>query len=956
MARVDQESIKLAAEEQVNLLPYVVGKAIQRPGTKHLGSARITPAQGSVKLIPFARNADTTALLELCLRPSSPSVSMRVYDSTDTLVSIPAVSCTIADSTLTGSGWTNASTGGATVTYAAPPGCLMYSSYTGGKAVIWQKVTTASVGTSHSLSITNANSANPVSLRIGTSLNGQDLVKLTSLPPGNHIVSFTPAAADFWVQFETSGGAVHVAECSIASAGPLVVWVPNPTSWATANLADLRYTQSLDEIFIAAADSQQLIIQHRGPTSWSLCYYFTNDGPFQDTQSDPNIFISPSSTQGTPLLTSNYDFFTSDKVGQLLQISHSKTNADYFIAAQGASTAPIRVTGIQVAGDREWSATISGTWVGTISVERSFNNQFSGYEVYKPMVASGDTYVAGSPVTTTVNATISVNDASDNAIAWYRLTFSSYTSGAATVHINYGGFGGTGICRIIEAVTPTTAYAEVFTPFTDVTPSKVWLEGDWSDARGWPTACAFFDGRLWWARDNQFWGSVADSFFSMAVAESASTTTSGTTMTTDASSIQRYIATGGTFDDVQYMLPLQRLLMGTSGAEIPARSSNLDEPLTPTNVTLRDSSSQGSANIQAVKIDKRGIMVQGSTHKLYALAYNPYNQDFDAENILRINEDIGYPDNPAYTTGFVDLAVQRQPETYIWAARSDGIAVCVLYEPAEKVQALFRIMTGTGEFSYDGAGQTPDEILQVVVIPQTGEDSVYWLVKRYISGVACYYIEKMEAHRDTLTRVWDSTTRKQVTAPGTRQVDSYVYATPDATNTVSGLSHLAGRTVMALGYSDERATYGPLLNSVGGTTFTVSGAGTITLGETASTGVRVGIPYYGYYKSSKLVSATAQGDTTLLKPKKVGAIGLLMQDTHPDALLLGSDFDGIETMDPLPRIEDLKPVQTKGALQRLYDKRLFPFANVWDTDARVCIQVQPGYSTTLSHIVLELET
>jgi hypothetical protein len=387
----------------------------------------------------------------------------------------------------------------------------------------------------------------------------------------------------------------------------------------------------------------------------------------------------------------------------------------------------------------------------------------------------------------------------------------------------------------------------------------------------------------------------------------------------------------------------------------------LDEPLTPTNITLRDASSQGSASIQGIKIDKRGIIVQRSTHKLYALTYNPYNQDYDAENIMRVNEDIGYPDNPAFTTGFIDLAVQRQPETYIWGIRSDGVAVCVLFEPSEKVQAFFRITTGTGRFSIDAAGVRPDNILQIVVLPQSGEDSVYALVERQQPVIperplSIFSIEKFRPHYETSTRAWDSANLVQQTAPGLHQVDAYVVATPSSVNVVSGLTHLNGRTVMALGYSATRSAYGPIRGMDGSPYFTVDSNGTITLGEDTTGDVRVGVPYYGNYKSAKLAHGANPGGTALLQPKKVNGVGLLLQDTHPDAIWIGSDFNGIESMDPLPRIEDLAPVATKDFLPRVYDKRMFPFSNSWDTDARICIQVQPGYSATLSGIVMELDT
>lgn len=637
-------------------------------------------------------------------------------------------------------------------------------------------------------------------------------------------------------------------------------------------------------------------------------------------------------------------------------------NADYGIGALNASIPAFRVTGIQKSGDRAWSATITGDWAGTISVERSYDDQFSGFEVYQPMVLSDNTYVTGSPVTLTSNGTLSINDADDNAITWYRLTFTSYTSGSAQININYGGYGLTGVARVIIA-GGNTAEAVVISEFANTTPSNVWLEGEWNEVRGFPTAVSLFDGRLWWARDDQFWGSVSDNYYSMATSIPATATTSGTTITGDSSSIQRMIATGGSFDDVVYMLPLQRLVFGTSGAEVSARSSSLDEPLTPTNITLKDCSSQGGAPAMAAKIDKRGIYIQRSTHKLYALVYDVYQQDYNSENLMRINEDIGYPQNPAYTQGFLNLAVQRQPETYVWAIRSDGICCCLLYEPLEKVQGWFRVTTGQGEFAYqvtepDGSPGPGDQIVSVAVLPNEGEDIVYFVVQRYVGTPGpTYYVEKMQSHYNTLTRAWDPVNLVQTTAPGLFQADCYSVVTPTGIGNlnVSGMGHLEGREVVALGYSIKRQSYGPLLNPDGSPYYTVY-EGQITLGEPPTGDVTVGIPYKGYYKSSKLAYGAPQGSTALLQPKKVDNVGLLLQDTHPDALLIGSDFNGIESMDPLPRLEDLQPVQTTGTLARVYDKRMFPIANVWDTDARVCVEVQPGYSATLSGIVLAVET
>ena len=943
LARVDQETIRLTAERQENLLPYVVGKAIMRPGTQYIGQAYTTPATGDVMILPFVRSATETALIELSR--SGAQTYMRTYID-DVLVTYPSVSCSVPNGDFSGgsTGWTDASTGGGALTFGGAY-CAMQAIASGGRAVLKKHFTTASVGVLHAIQI-RTDGSQSITFRCGSTDSGFDYIGLSVFPPGFHSLAFTPTAADIYIEFETTSKvAVYVNNVAIAPAGAMLIpsVIDSDQDWTTLKLSDLRYTQSLDVIYLSLAGARQMMIQHRGPYSWSWALYYSDDGPFEVAQSRPDITLTPSATRGAATLTSNADFFDSSMVGSLFQITHAKMKATFNLGAGGVSTPAFRVTGIQTAGDRAWSATVTGTWTGTIVVERSFDDQFSGFNTYG-VGARGVGFI-------TTNGTVAISDSDDNAITWYRLTFSGYTSGSATIQITYGGYGYTGVARVFSISSPTTANIEILSDLANISPSNVWLQGDWGVANGYPTAVALFDGRLWWARDDRFWGSVSDAYNSMAAAMPASTTTSGTSVTGDSSSIQRQIATGGGANDVVYMLPLQRLIFGTSNVEASARSSSLDEPLTPTNITLKEASSQGGYPAPAIKVDKRGIFIQRSSHKLYELSYDAYGQDYNAQNLMRINEDIGYPEDPAYSTGFTQIAVQRQPETYIWGVRSDGICCCLLFEPSEKVQGWFRVTTGQNEFA-SGAGN--DKIVSVAVLPTQGEDIVYFVTRRLSGGFDSYYIERLQSHRNTLTRVFDTSTYKQVTAPGVYQVDCHKVATPSGL-VVSGLSYLEGRVVMALGFSTARQSYGPLLNAGGGNTFTVSG-GAITLGEAATGNVTVGLPYAGYYKSSKLAYGAPQGSTALLQPKKVDAAGLLLLDTHPDALLIGSDFDGIESMDPLPRIEDLKPVQTTGALERVYDKRMFPISNVWDTDARICLKVNPGYSATLSGIVLAIET
>lgn len=694
--------------------------------------------------------------------------------------------------------------------------------------------------------------------------------------------------------------------------------------WTSAGLSQIRYTQSLDVVFIAFSGGQQVKIERRGNSSWSVVTYLSDDGPFTLTRTSL-VTLAPAATRGNTTLAASSQFFEQGHLGALFHLTHDQLAATYGLGGARAKTPGFRVTGIHASGDRAWSAVITGTWAGTITVQRSFDDQNSGYADYGLAITS--------------NGTVSIDDTDDNAIVWYRLIFKIYTSGSAQIAITYPGYGFSGVCRVTHVASPTSANIEVLSDFANTSATDLWLEGEWSTQRGFPTAISLFDGRLWQARKDQFWGSVSGSFYSYTL-----------DVVGDAGSVQRVVATGSGFSDINWLLPLQRLIFGTSGAEVSARASSFDEPLTPTNITLKDGSSQGSAPASPVKIDTHGIFIQRSTHKLYELAYDWQNNDYVANNLMRINEDIGTCDDPSISTGFIELGVQRQPETYVWAVRDDGVLVVLLYEPGEKVVAWFRVITGQ---------VTGDQIISVAVLPQQGEDAVYFLVKRQLPigdgrFSANFYIEKLRSHKEAYTRIYDSFSQTLSVFNGVYQCDCHVVATVGADGaTVAGLDHLEGHDVIVLGNSPTTG-YGPI--AVQDFPPTVSG-GQVVLAEALFPGdsVTVGLAYTGQYKSSKLAYG-AQGGTALLQTKRVTEAGLLLQDTNRRGITIGSDLNGSETMFPLPGMEDGVPVDLNAAFDRQLDKKPFPFPGSWDTDARLCIQIDPGYSATLNAIVIGVET
>jgi hypothetical protein len=924
LSRIDQETVRLNAERQENMFPYSVGKAIMRPGTQYIANTYYGPS----KIVPFVRSTESTAMIEFGYDASSNPI-MRVFVN-DVAVTRVAVTSSITNGTFSSaSGWTTTLTGGATATFGVS-GLVLQAIGTGGKAIADQQVSTSSSGTEHAIRIVVTHGT--VTFMCGSTQGSSDYIEQVELGTGYHSLAFTPTGS-YWIRFQGQDQTqVIVASAAIEAAGEMTL----PGSWTPATMSSIRCAQSIDVMYLAIQSSRQLKIERRGDTSWSIVNYYADDGPFSVAPTASGVMLTPAASIGNTTLTASAPFFQAGHVGAIFAVTHDQMNATYCIGGLSATTPAFRVTGVYHAntGDRLWAFAVSGTWVGRITLERSFNNETSGFEPVVPSGWSGDI---------TANGSGQVNDVDDNAIVWYRFRFSAYTSGAALVSINYGGYGFTGVARVTSYTSSTVVNVEVLSPFANVTASSLWTEGEWSTVQGYPTAVAIYDGRLWWGRDDKVYGSYSDSYDSFAV--SSTGTASSTTITGDANSIQRTIATGASVPQVRWFLPLQRLVIGNSGSEASVRASSLDEALTPTNITIKDSSSQGSADVAPIKVDTVGVFVHRSTRKLYAMIYDIYKSDYRAQDLMRVNEELGYPPDLSQTEGFQELAVQRQPETYIWARRSDGIACILIFNPDEKVAGWFRFISGESE---------SDKILSMTVLPGSGEDSVYFVMQRTVGSGTDYYIEKLRTHREALTRVQSGTSF--LTYNGIYQVDCHIEFTvsPAGLATLSGLGYLEGRTVMALGYSVTNATYGPLSNGALGTTFTVTG-GAITLGELASGTVVVGLPYTGKYKSAKLAYGAQEG-TAIIQKKRVMGGGIIMQDTHPDAILMGPDLDDAANMLQMPRVYDGNLVSAITSLDTQFDHQMFPFPAQWTTDARVCVQIQPGYSATLTGLVYGVET
>lgn len=884
LARADIKRLAMAAEIQTNWVTRVLGSMMLRPGLQHLGSSLSDQRPFH---IPFIFSVTDQASIELT------DETMRVWVS-DAVITRPSVSTAVTngtfDSNLTG--WTDADEVGATSAWQAGG----YMGLTGnGSAFAIQRqqlsVAVADRNVEHALHIVIERG--PVVLRVGSISGDDDYINETELATGVHSLALTPTGANIWVEFKSRlERIVLVDSCTIEAAGAMQVETP----WVEADLTKIRHDQSGDVVFVACNGYQQYRIERRATRSWSAVRYEPTDGPFR-VENTGTITITPSALVGNITLTASAPLFRSGHVGALFRITSNGQVVTAAATAQNTFTGAIRVIGVDAG--RVFSITLTGLTASgsTVTLQRSLESEDGPWT---------------DVVSYTTDQAITYDDSLDNQIAWYRIGVKTgdYAAGTIVMTLTYTVGSIDGVVRITGYTSSTSVAAEVITDLGGTSATDVWAEGEWSDYRGYPTAVALHEGRLGWAGRDKNWLSISDAFDGF-----------DPDFEGDAGPIARSIG-AGPVDNVNWMLSLQRLLLGGQAAEYSVRSSSLDEPLTPTNYNLKRASTQGSAGVAAVLVDQNGVYVQRGGTRVYELAFGQSGIDYESSHLSALIPGIGKP-------GITKILVQRQPDTRLHFIRSDGTVAMLVFDKVEQVLCWLEIET-------DGEIEDGD-----VMNGASGseEDAVYYSVKRTINGATKRYREKWALESEC--------------AGGTlnKQADCFVTYNQSASSTITGLSHLEGEAVVVW-------DNGKCLADADGdiATFTVSG-GQITVTNdgaaySATQGV-VGLPYSAPWKSAKLVELMQSLAGSLTDHAAIKGLALILADVHAKGLKYGQSLTEAD-MNDMPEIEAGAPVDPD-EVREDYAGEKITFPGEWSTDARLCLLAKAPRPCTVLAAIAEVE-
>ena len=254
-----------------------------------------------------------------------------------------------------------------------------------------------------------------------------------------------------------------------------------------------------------------------------------------------------------------------------------------------------------------------------------------------------------------------------------------------------------GYVKITAYTSATKVTAKVQSTLSTTSATTIWGEGAWSDYRGYPAVIGLYDGRLYYARTpyqpRNVYGSKPYAYetFTPAVDNE------------DDGAINIELATNANGDgsDIKWLMGGAYLLCGTYGGEFIIKGTG-DGAITPSDVSARQRSNWGGEAIQPVVAGSFVHFIQRNGVKLRQFQYDYYYDTYKAVDVSVFSEHL-------FESGITQLAYQKNTDSIIYLLRNDGKLVLLTLEQDQSIQA-YSLVEFDGEIesievipSYDGA-------------------------------------------------------------------------------------------------------------------------------------------------------------------------------------------------------------------------------------------------------------
>ena len=401
-----------------------------------------------------------------------------------------------------------------------------------------------------------------------------------------------------------------------------------------------------------------------------------------------------------------------------------------------------------------------------------------------------------------------------------------------------------GRAKIVQYTSTTVVNAITEFPFfnTSAVASGSWelesgYENVWSAGKGWPRTVTFHQGRLYFggskSRPSTVWGSKVGIFFDFEGTEGL-----------DDDSVEATLDTN-TLNAITDIISGRDLMIFTTGGEFYVPQQCL-EPITPTSFFVSTTGRAGSKQgIRVQQLESGVLFIQRQGKILSEIAYSDTQLTYLTSKISLLSGHL--LKNP--TRMALRRAVDTDENDLLLITNStDGTIAAYSIMRSQNVIAPSEFVTAGGEFLDVGVDIT----------------TIYTVVKRTISGVAQYYVERFDS-----TLLTDS-------------------AVTGGVSSTASMSHVVGKEVNIL------------LDGIVQANQTVPGGGTVTFPRASTSSYEVGLPIT-VQATTMPIDLKIQSGTRLGFKKRIVEVNALVYETQ-NMVINGTEvpfrsFDTVSTLD-----------------------------------------------------------
>lgn len=681
----------------------------------------------------------------------------------------------------------------------------------------------------------------------GTAVN----VTIASLPVFSNITAYSPGT---FVQF--SGAAYYCIGAVPAQTPPASNPTPDTdsTNWSaqnqyeiitpytTAQLFGVQFKQINAQVrFVHPAVPPQTLTFSGASTGWSIASTAFKYPVLRDQNAVQTSTLSVAALTGSTTLTASVaGTFNTQHVGSYWELQHLREASSVALDMDN-QTIGVQVFSSSIQMEGDWTFTTSQFWYGHVQVQRSIDGG-STWTVIRDFTGKSDQNysTSGTELAPDIGfpavlyrVAYTQAGAPFSGAVWVGTAPSQYAFAQATLESQDAYIAGLVLVTAFidtQNVTVTVILAPVSTAAT-----YLWSEGAFSTYRGFPQCIAFYEQRLLYSgttnQPNTVWGSVTGDFDNFQYSDSDDA----------AVAFQPAVCQQ---NQVVWLATLLRVHAGTTGEEIIMASGNLDEPLTPSNITIRAQSYYGSTPIQPVLIQNSILFVERNGLRVREMReLSPYvvPTDFVAPDLTLMSEHITQP-------GILAMDFARLPDPLAYFIRADGQMPVMTYNREQNVTAWARYVTA-GSFE------------SIACIYGSPADEVWVSVARQI-GTGLSTVRTIESFTS------DPASSASLTLNLLLDCGTLVQHGGAPTTSLSGLTWLKGVNVTAV---IDGAAYKNL---------TVNNAGVLTFppNVTCTSTVSVGIPYGGVLAPMKPELVDQEG-TSQGKKRRITEIVLRVRNS-----------------------------------------------------------------------------